>query len=149
MRARKSILIHFLTASFLFLLACDGDDGGERLKGQLGITIEVSGPIDSSHKFLITFSGLVGDLEHKDGVEIGPNDSKQIEMPRVGEQLSIYLSNIPENCPDVSSSSSSSNQIGFNGNPSDSKHPEAQFESIYLIPLDGSVGELTFAVGCE
>jgi len=149
MRACRSLLIHFLTALFLILLACNDDDGGERLKGQLGITIEVSGPIDSSQKFLITFSGLVGDLEYKDGIEIGPNDPTQIEMPRVGEKLSIYLSNIPANCPDVSSSSSTKNQIGSNGSPSDPKHPEAQYQSVFLIPVDGSVGELTFAVACN
>ncbi len=149
MKACKSTLITIVLFSFAFYLSCNNDDDGERLKGQIGITTVTTGTIDANHKYLITFSGLTGDLEYADGIEVGANDNILIVMPRVGERLSLYLSNIPADCPNVSSSSATGNQIGFNGNPSDPKHPEAQYQSIYLVPVDGSVGELTFTIACN
>ncbi len=148
MKACNSTLLTIVLLSFVFFMSCNNDDG-ERLKGQLGVTTVTTGTIDANHKYFITFSGLVGDLEYADGIEIGANDNILIQMPRVGEILSVYLSNIPTDCPDVSSASDTNNQIGSNGNPSDPKHPEAQYESIFLVPGDGSAGELTFTVACN
>ncbi len=148
MRACKSIFVYLFVFVSIFVSSCN-DDPGERLKGQLGITMKTTGTIDPDHKYLITFGGLLGDLEFSDGIELGPNDNALLIMPRVGERIDIYISNIPVDCPDVSSSSSTKNQVGFNENPSDPKHPEAQYQSIFIVPLNGSVGELEFAVGCN
>ena len=149
MKTCKSTLITIVLFSFIFYMSCNNDDNGEKLTGQIGVTTVTTGTIDAGHKYLITFSGLVGDLEYADGIEIGANDNILIIMPRVGEQLTLYLSNIPTNCPDVTSTSATSNQIAFGGIPGDPKHPEAQYQSIYLVPVDGSVGELTFTIACN
>ena len=149
MSACKSTSIYLLIFLVLIVTSCNNDDPEEKLKGQLGITLKTEGTIDPGHKYLITFGGLLGDLEYENGIEIGPNTNALLEMPRVGEIIHVFLSNIPIECPDVSSSSSTSNQLGTNENPSDPKHPEAQYESIFLVPNDGSVGALEFAVGCN
>lgn len=148
MKACKSIFIYFLVISVLMVTSCN-NDSGERLKGQLGITMKTTGTIDPNHKFLITFADLLGDLEYEGGIEIGPNADTLLIMPRVGEFIDIYLSNIPDDCPEVSSRSSTGNQALTNTNPSDPKHQEAQYQSSFFVPVDGSVGELTFTIACN
>ena len=147
MKNLKILLLSILTLGFIFLISCSDDDGPKT--GMAEVTINVSGSIDPGHKFLLTFSDLVGIQDYPDGVEVTANQSVELTFPRVGELLSIYLSNIPSTCTNVSSASSTGNQAGFNENPSDADHPEAEYESIFLVPVDGSVGELSFSMTCN
>ncbi len=149
MRACRSFFVYLFVIVIIFVSSCNKDDQGERLKGQLGITMKTTGTIDPDHKYLITFGDLLGDFEYENGVEIGANDNALLIMPRVGEIIEIYLSNIPNDCPDVSSSSSTGNQLLSTENPSDFKHPEAQYQSTFLVPLDGTAGELEFSIDCN
>jgi len=147
----KSIKITFLsvfTLALVFFISCSTDDG-EKKSGMGEVTMNVTGTIDPGHKFLLTFSDLVGIQDYPDGVEVSANESVDLVFPRVGELLSIYVSNIPTNCPDISSSSSTGSQVGFNNNPSDGDHPEAEYESIFLVPVDGSQGKLQFTIDCD
>ena len=147
MKLLKLTLLGILTLSFVFLISCNDDEGKKIGAGE--VTITVNGTIEPDHKFLLTFSDLVGIQDYPNGVEVSTGESVELVFPRVGELLSIYLSNIPTNYGDVSSTSSTSSQVGFNDNPSDPDHPEAEYESIFLVPVDGSVGKLEFSLNCN
>jgi len=151
MRFFKTALISIFSLSLLLIISCNDDDGGEKLIGSMSFVTITNGPIDSNHMYLMTFSDLVGDLEYPDGIEIGANDEKTVVFNRVGEQLTVYLSNLPDNCPasEVSSASTTGSQWASGGTPNDPKHPEAEYQSIIVIPLDGSTGNLTFTIECN
>ncbi len=142
MRACKSILI--LIVPF-FIAGCNNDNG-ERLKGSMRFSTVTTGTIDASHKYLFTFSDLVKDLEIPNGIQIGPNSDTTITFNRVGERLSIYMKEVPTSCGDISSKSTTTSQFGFNDNPGE---PGAVYESIFVIPIDGSTGIIEFTIVCN
>ena len=144
MKYIRFTLLVLLTFGFIFLISCNDDD--EKLSGQLTIKTVTTGTIDANHMYLMTFSGLTGEVDIPDGVQIGINDEKVVDFLRFGERLNIYLSNIPTECPNVSSASATGNQFASGGTPNDPDHPEAQYQSIVIIP---EAGELTFTIECN
>lgn len=136
---------YFIPAMFIIMLSCNKDDGGERLMGSMRFTTETTGT-DPGTKYHFTFSGLVGDLEIPNGIMLGPNADTTVSFNRVGEKLSVFVMELPAGCGVVSSSSSTTSQLGFNDNPSE---VGAVYESIFLVPLDGSTGELKFEITCN
>ena len=134
-----------LSVCFLaFLVSCN-DEPEERLSGQVSVGINVTGPIDADHKFLLTFSGLVGDLELEDGVLVTANKDTTIAFNRVGERLSIFLNEVPSNCGNYSLSSSNIIALEL-VSPSE---PGAVFGASIIVPLDGSLGEIGFNIECN
>jgi hypothetical protein len=144
MKYLKIYVLTALTLGFGLLMSC-GDD--EKKSGQLTFKTVTTGPIDGNHMYLMTFSGLTGDADIPNGVQIGANDEQVVNFLRWQEKLTVYLSNIPENCLDnISSASATGDQFASGGTPSDPKHPEAQYQSIVIIPESG---ELTFTIECN
>ena len=144
MRPYKPLLV---LPIILFLIAgCNNDEGGDKLLGSMRFSTVTNGTIDASHNYLFTFSGLVGDLEIPNGIQLGPNSDTTITFNRVGERLSIYMQEVPTACGNISSKSTTSTQIGFNDNPSE---PGAVHESIFITPIDGSTGTIEFTVECN
>ena len=134
--------------AFLLLEACN--DPNERLSGQVSITTVTTGTFDPGVEYLITFSDLVGIQDYPNGVSIGPNASTgPLTVPRVGELLWICISGVPSNCLDISTSSPTTNQLGSGDSPTQCDFPDAQFGSNFLIPIDGSLGELVFTISCN
>jgi len=149
MRLIKLLFLTLFVGYLSFLISCS-DDEGEKLSGQMLFVTSTTGDIDPGHQYLIEFSGLVGELEIPDGIVIGINDQQLVPFNRVGEQLTVYLSNIPAECADnVSSSSSTGSQLASGGTPNDPDHPDAQYQSIIIVPVDGSEGNLTFTIICN
>jgi hypothetical protein len=148
MKSIKFTLLGILTLALAFFISCN-DDNGEKLSGQMKFVTNTSGTIEANHMYLLTFSGLTGEQDIPNGVQIGANDEKVVDFLRVGEKLNVYLSNIPDECPNVSSASSTGTQFASGGTPNDPQHPEAQYQSIIIIPGDGSQGELTFTIACN
>ena len=149
MKYLKLSFLAVLTLGIISIISCNKDDG-EKLSGQMKFETSTSGTIADGHMYLMTFSGLTGDQDIPEGVQIGANDEKVVDFLRVGERLTVYLSNIPDEClGDVSSSSSTGSQFASGGTPNDPKHPEAQYQSIIIIPGDGSQGQLTFSLVCN
>ena len=148
MKFFKTPFLAALTLGITFIFSCNNDDG-EKLSGQMKFVTSTSGTIADGHMYLMTFSGLTGDQDIPGGVQIGANDEKVVDFLRVGEKLTVYLSNIPDECPNVSSSSSTASQFASGGTPNDPKHPEAEYQSIIIIPGDGSQGQLTFTIACN
>ena len=145
MKSRFFARAFFLLLAIIFL-GCD--DSTERLTGQIEITTETTGTFDPGVQYLITFSELVGIQDYPNGVMIGPNESSgTLAMPRVGEVLQIYISNVPSGC-DITSSSSTGHQLQLIHSPSDPDHPQAQYGSGFVVPIDGSLGQLTFTITC-
>lgn len=149
MKSIKTIFLGVFTFALVSFISCNTDDGGEKLSGQMKFITNTSGTIDPGHMYLMTFSGLTGDQDIPDGVQIGANDEQVVDFLRVGERLYVYLSNIPVECPDVSSSSATGDQFASGGTPNDPQHPEAQYQSIIIIPVDGSQGSLQFDIICN
>ncbi len=135
----------FAVLIFLVVISCNDNDG-DRLKGSMKFSTVTTGTIDGTHKYLFTFSGLVGDLEIPNGIELGPNSETTIEFNRVGEILKVWVSNVPTSCPNISSKSSTGNQLTTNANPSE---PGADYESGFLVPVNGSTGTLEFTIECN
>jgi len=137
-----------LALALVISTACNNDDG-ERLSGKIEVTTITTGTFDPAHEYLLTFSELVGIQDYPNGVRIGPNVSAALDLPRVGEVLWVYISDVPTSCPGISSASSTGNQLAFQPNPTDPDHPEAQYGSSFLVPLNGSVGTLSFTIACN
>ena len=147
MKTRFFLSIAGIGLISLILSACGKDT--EKLSGKIIITTETTGNFDPSHEYLITFSDLVGIQDYPGGVLISVNATTDtLVVSRVGELLWICLSDIPSNCTDISSNSPTMNQFFF-GNPADCDFPAAQYGSRFLVPNDGSVGELTFTIVCN
>jgi len=142
MKACKS----FFAILILLIVAACNNDGGEKLIGSMRFSTVTTGTFDPSLKYLFTFSGLVGDLEIPNGIMLGPNADTTIAFNRVGERLSIYMSNVPTTCGNITSKSTTKSQFGFNDNPG---KPGADYESIFLVPLNGSTGTIEFTIACN
>ena len=144
MKSIKFTLLSIITFVLAFFISCGDDE--ERKSGQLTFKTVTTGTIDTGHMYLLTFSGLTGEVDIPNGVQIGINDEQAVDFLRWGERLTVYLSNIPTGCTDISSASATGDQFASGGTPNDPDHPEAQYQSIVIIPESG---ELTFTIECN
>jgi hypothetical protein len=75
MKSIKFTLLGILTLALAFFISCN-DDNGEKLSGQMKFVTNTSGTIEANHMYLLTFSGLTGEQDIPNGVQIGANDEK-------------------------------------------------------------------------